>query len=121
MLIGQLGALPAYVLGRTQDVLAVNALGAALWQGFARHDNLLRMLFLDPEADGFHRDPERARHRSIGRLELRHQVFRDRASAGQQLVVRHPEPGSASADALVLLSAMLTRPPDQGRQRRSHS
>ncbi|MEU8241143.1 helix-turn-helix transcriptional regulator [Actinoplanes missouriensis] len=168
LLIGQVGSLPAYVLGRTQDVLALNALGAALWQDFARHDNLLRMLFLDPAADGFHRDLERARHRAVadlrraathaphdrrvtnlvgelavrsaafrslwarndlgtprtgdveqlrhrgvGHLELRHQAFRDRAAAHQQLIVLHPEPGSASADALVLLGATAAGPPDQ--------
>jgi transcriptional regulator with XRE-family HTH domain len=41
---------PAFVLGRSTDVLAANALAAALWGGFRAGGNLLRAVFLDPAA-----------------------------------------------------------------------
>ncbi|MEU4559453.1 helix-turn-helix transcriptional regulator [Actinoplanes sp. NPDC023936] len=164
-LIEQVGSLPAFVLGRTQDVLTWNALAAALFSGFSRHDNMVRMLFLDPATDTFYRDPARARrravadlqrvaaeaphdrrvrdlvgelavcrasfralwartdlaavpvggieqiqHRGVGALELHREAFTVRGMADQQLVILHPEPGSASADALVLLRAMAGEP-----------
>ncbi|MGX1851731.1 helix-turn-helix domain-containing protein [Streptomyces sp. NPDC055299] len=51
---------PATVVGPTLDVLAANALSVALYSGFARQDNLLRMVFLDPAAPDFYADWERA-------------------------------------------------------------
>lgn len=51
---------PAFVLGPALDVLAHNALAAALHSGFQRFDNLARMVFLDPAGRGFYRDWERA-------------------------------------------------------------
>jgi len=41
---------PAFVIGRRMDVLASNRLAAALHGGFARGTNLVRQVFLDPEA-----------------------------------------------------------------------
>ncbi|SFR03341.1 Helix-turn-helix domain-containing protein [Lentzea waywayandensis] len=47
---------PAYVLGRFNDVLARNALAAALHSGFVHGDNLHRMIFLDPAGREFFLD-----------------------------------------------------------------
>ncbi|MGW1346062.1 helix-turn-helix domain-containing protein [Kribbella sp. NPDC002412] len=47
---------PAYLLGRSQDVLARNPLAAALHNRFVFGDNLLRMVFLDPAGREFFRD-----------------------------------------------------------------
>ncbi|MFD1831318.1 helix-turn-helix transcriptional regulator [Streptomyces desertarenae] len=60
---------PALVVGRVQDVLAANALADALHSDFAERDNILRMLFLDPAAEAFHRDAERARRRAVADLQ----------------------------------------------------
>ncbi len=49
-------AAPAYILGRSQDVLARNPLAAALHNRFVFGDNLLRMIFLDPAGRKFFRD-----------------------------------------------------------------
>lgn len=46
-------AAPAYILGRTNDVLARNSLAVALHGHFTHRDNLLRMVFLDPSGRGF--------------------------------------------------------------------
>lgn len=51
---------PATVLGPALDILAANALAIALYRGFARLDNLLRMIFLDPAARQFYLDWEQA-------------------------------------------------------------
>ena len=45
---------PALLLGRTYDVLARNALGAALWRPFTHSDNLLLNIFLDGAAPSFY-------------------------------------------------------------------
>ncbi|WP_327726814.1 helix-turn-helix transcriptional regulator [Streptomyces sp. NBC_00487] len=151
---------PAFVIGHAQDILAANDLAQALYSDFAQQDNVLRMLFLDPAAKAFYRDPRRAEHRAvadlqqtatetpddprilelvgelsvrsgefrslwareysrvppyeveqmrhsaIGDLELRHEALHIRSAPGQQLVVLHTEPGSASADALSLLGSI---------------
>jgi transcriptional regulator with XRE-family HTH domain len=59
---------PAFVIGHAQDLLATNALADALYRDFAQHDNVLRMLFLDPAAKSFYRSPERAKHRAVADL-----------------------------------------------------
>lgn len=59
---------PAFIIGHAQDLLATNALADALYRDFARHDNVLRMLFLDPAAKSFYRSPERAKHRAVADL-----------------------------------------------------
>ncbi|MGW3148246.1 helix-turn-helix transcriptional regulator [Streptomyces sp. NPDC001177] len=50
---GYLGA-PAFVINRTLDILAANALAEALHSPFERADNLARMAFLDPAGRQFH-------------------------------------------------------------------
>lgn len=60
---------PAFIIGHAQDLLATNALADALYGDFAQHDNVLRMLFLDPTAKTFYRNAERARHRAVADLQ----------------------------------------------------
>jgi len=60
---------PAFIIGHAQDLLATNALADALYRDFAQHDNVLRMLFLDPAAKAFYRNAERARHRAVADLQ----------------------------------------------------
>ncbi|WP_304455143.1 helix-turn-helix transcriptional regulator [Nocardiopsis sp. YSL2] len=49
---------PALVLGRHLNVLAHNALGAALFDGHTHSRDLLRLVFLDPQARDFYPDWE---------------------------------------------------------------
>lgn len=51
--------MPAYVLGRYSDVLAANALAGALHPSFTQGSNLLRTIFLDPDARDFYTDWDR--------------------------------------------------------------
>lgn len=60
---------PAFIIGHAQDLLATNTLADALYRDFAQHGNVLRMLFLDPAAKSFYRDPTRARHRAVADLQ----------------------------------------------------
>jgi transcriptional regulator with XRE-family HTH domain len=60
--------VPAFVLGPAQDVLAANALARELYRGFARYDNLLRMIFLDPFAREFYGDWEAAARTAVANL-----------------------------------------------------
>ncbi|MEV2212395.1 helix-turn-helix transcriptional regulator [Streptomyces sp. NPDC050997] len=60
---------PAFIIGHAQDLLATNALADVLYRDFAQHDNVLRMLFLDPAAKTFYRNAERARHRAVADLQ----------------------------------------------------
>ncbi|MCL7425452.1 helix-turn-helix transcriptional regulator [Streptomyces sp. YS415] len=60
---------PAFIIGHAQDILAANELAAALYSDFTQRDNVLRMLFLDPAAQAFYRNPERARHRAVADLQ----------------------------------------------------
>ncbi|HLU59752.1 MAG TPA: helix-turn-helix transcriptional regulator [Pseudonocardia sp.] len=59
---------PAFILGPALDVLAHNALAAALHSGFERFDNLARMVFLDPAGRTFYRDWEQAADSSVAEL-----------------------------------------------------
>ncbi|QIY74650.1 helix-turn-helix transcriptional regulator [Streptomyces sp. RLB1-33] len=59
---------PAFVLGPALDVLAHNALAAALHSGFQRFDNLARMVFLDPAGRSFYRDWERAANSCVAEI-----------------------------------------------------
>ncbi|MFD7513115.1 helix-turn-helix domain-containing protein [Streptomyces sp. NPDC059853] len=54
LLAGAGPATPAFVINRTLDILAANAVAGALFSPFARADNLARMTFLDPAAPAFH-------------------------------------------------------------------
>ncbi|MGK5550127.1 helix-turn-helix transcriptional regulator [Actinomadura kijaniata] len=60
--------IPALVLGRTQDILARNELAAALHRHFTHDDNLLRMIFLDPQGASFFLDWERVATASVTAL-----------------------------------------------------
>ncbi|MFJ9214173.1 helix-turn-helix transcriptional regulator [Streptomyces sp. NPDC102264] len=60
---------PAFIIGHAQDLLATNALADALYRDFAQHDNVLRMLFLDPAAKTFYRNAERAKRRAVADLQ----------------------------------------------------
>ncbi|MEV1007963.1 helix-turn-helix transcriptional regulator [Streptomyces sp. NPDC049881] len=64
---------PAVVLGRCLDVLAHNALGGALFAGHAHSGDLVRLVFLDPDAREFFPDWERVAASTVAGL---------RASAG---------------------------------------
>jgi transcriptional regulator with XRE-family HTH domain len=59
---------PAFVLGPALDVLAHNALAAALHSGFQRFDNLARMVFLDPAGRGFYRDWDKAANSCVAEI-----------------------------------------------------
>lgn len=58
------------------------------------------------EARGKQAERKTFYHRDVGALTLRMHTFDVRAAPGQQLVVYHAEPGSASADALALLGTL---------------
>ncbi|MEU9558533.1 helix-turn-helix transcriptional regulator [Streptomyces fumanus] len=68
-LIGSWTRTPAFIIGHAQDILVANDLAAALYSDFSQRDNVLRMLFLDPAAKTFYRNPERARHRAVADLQ----------------------------------------------------
>ncbi|MFE6526684.1 helix-turn-helix transcriptional regulator [Streptomyces sp. NPDC057794] len=68
-LIGSWTKTPAFIIGHAQDILVANDLAAALYSDFSQRDNVLRMLFLDPAAKSFYRNPERARHRAVADLQ----------------------------------------------------
>lgn len=59
---------PTFVLGRTLDVLATNALADALFTPFDPADNLARMIFLDPAGRHFYADWERAAQAAVANL-----------------------------------------------------
>ncbi|MCO6010458.1 helix-turn-helix transcriptional regulator [Actinoallomurus purpureus] len=59
---------PAFVLGPALDVLAHNALAAALHSGFQRFDNLARMVFLDPAGRSFYQDWEKAANSCVAEI-----------------------------------------------------
>jgi transcriptional regulator with XRE-family HTH domain len=59
---------PAFVLGPALDVLAHNALAAALHSGFQRFDNLARMVFLDPAGRRFYQDWEKAANSCVAEI-----------------------------------------------------
>ncbi|TVT56698.1 helix-turn-helix domain-containing protein [Amycolatopsis rhizosphaerae] len=156
-LMENLRDVPAFVVGPAQDILAANPMADTLYAGFARFDNLLRMIFLDPFAREFYGDWDTAaevavanlratsvqfagderiervvgelsvhspafaalwaryevrprtredkhfRHPRVGGLHLHFESLAVTSAAGQHLSVYSAEPGSASADGLVLL------------------
>jgi len=61
---------PAVVIDRRLDVLAHNALAAALYADFARLDNLARMTFLDPVGARFYVRWDRAAESCVANLRL---------------------------------------------------
>ena len=61
-------ATPALVLGRCFDVLAHNALGKALFDGHSHSGDLVRLVFLDPDAREFYPEWERVAVNTVGGL-----------------------------------------------------
>ncbi|MGW7072747.1 helix-turn-helix transcriptional regulator [Streptomyces sp. NPDC054855] len=59
---------PAFVMNRTLDLLAANALADALYAPFDRADNLARMTFLDPAGRSFYTDWDRAAQAAVANL-----------------------------------------------------
>ncbi len=60
--------VPAFLVGAAQDILAANAMARELYRGFARYDNLLRMIFLDPYARSFYGDWDAASRLAVSNL-----------------------------------------------------
>lgn len=69
-LLGAWPQTPALILDRRLDVVAHNDLAAALYSGFERIDNLVRMTFLDPFGRDFFVDRERATRSCVANLRL---------------------------------------------------
>jgi transcriptional regulator with XRE-family HTH domain len=61
---------PAVVLGRCLTVLAHNALGRALFDGHTHSGDLVRLVFLDPDAREFYPDWERVAVNTVGGLRV---------------------------------------------------
>jgi transcriptional regulator with XRE-family HTH domain len=61
-------AAPAFVVGPALDILAGNAMAAALHEGFAFADNLARMAFLDPAGRKFYPEWERTAHACVAEI-----------------------------------------------------
>jgi transcriptional regulator with XRE-family HTH domain len=59
---------PAFVVGPALDILACNAMAAALHEGFASADNLARMVFLDPAGREFYQEWTKAAHSCVAEL-----------------------------------------------------
>lgn len=67
-LIGSWSGTPAFILGSALDVLAHNALAAALHSGFQRFDNMARMIFLDPAGRTFYQEWRKAANSCVAEL-----------------------------------------------------
>lgn len=61
---------PAVVLGRGLNVLAHNQLGEALFAGHTYSDDLVRLVFLDPDGRDFYPDWERVAVNTVGGLRI---------------------------------------------------
>ena len=59
---------PAFLMNRTLDLLAANALADALYAPFDPADNLARMTFLDPAGRNFYMDWDRAAQATVANL-----------------------------------------------------
>ncbi|GGV66498.1 transcriptional regulator [Streptomyces longisporoflavus] len=59
---------PAFVMNRTLDLLAANAMADALYAPFDPADNLARMTFLDPAGRSFYMDWDRAAQATVANL-----------------------------------------------------
>ncbi len=75
--------VPAFVVGSAQDVLAANAMARELYRGFARFDNLLRMIFLDPFAREFYGDWDKAAGVAVNNLRAASARFPDDERIGR--------------------------------------
>lgn len=59
---------PAMVIGRRLDILAVNPVIEALYEGVTNLDNCLRMIYLSPAATGFYPDWEKTARSKTAQL-----------------------------------------------------
>lgn len=92
LLTDTIGA-PATLTGPALDVLAANARARALYAGFARFDNLARMVFLDPAARDFYTDWDSAARGVVSNLRAGSAPFPDDAHVTAlvgELTVRSP-------------------------------
>ncbi|MFF0344768.1 helix-turn-helix domain-containing protein [Kribbella sp. NPDC004875] len=67
-LMDSMPEVPAFLVGAAQDILGANAMARELYRGFARYDNLLRMIFLDPHARSFYGDWDAASRLAVSNL-----------------------------------------------------
>lgn len=67
-----------------------------------------RELWSKHDVRGKSLETKRFLHPQVGELTLRMQAFDVRSAPGQELVVYHAEPATRSADALSLLSALVS-------------
>ncbi|QMU74658.1 helix-turn-helix domain-containing protein [Streptacidiphilus sp. PB12-B1b] len=84
---------PAVLTGPALDILAANRLAETLYSGFARMDNLLRMIFLDPAALDFYVDWDRAARGVVSNFRAGSAAFADDPSVTAvvgELTVRSP-------------------------------
>jgi transcriptional regulator with XRE-family HTH domain len=75
-----------------------------------RDSPVFRELWDDQTVEGLTATRTTIRHPDVGLLQLTHQVFDVRSSPGQQLTVATAKPGTAGADALVLLGSLNAAP-----------
>jgi hypothetical protein len=68
---------PAVILGRYLTVLAANDLGRALFAGHTHSDDLVRLVFLDPDAREFYPEWERAAANTVAGLRAAAGIDRD--------------------------------------------
>lgn len=59
---------PAFVYNDAQDIVAVNCLGQALYQGFSSMANFAQMMFVDPHAKSFYVDWDLVALDTVGAL-----------------------------------------------------
>jgi hypothetical protein len=60
--------VPAFVVDLGLNILAINAAGRAMYNGFGDTDNLARMVFLDPAARDFYTDWQHVATQVVGNL-----------------------------------------------------
>lgn len=118
---------PAFVQGRRLDVLAANRLATALSPLFTPGVSLLPATFLDPGVRDLYGDQweslahstighdirarstggtRRMYHPQVGELELHYENLQIAGTEGQTLIVYHADPGSSTAQALLLLATL---------------
>ncbi|QEM44519.1 helix-turn-helix transcriptional regulator [Mycolicibacterium grossiae] len=60
--------VPALVVDPALNILAINALGQAMYSGFCNTDNIARMVFLDPAAGDFYTEWNQVATQVVGNL-----------------------------------------------------
>ncbi len=119
-LIGRWDDVVAFVVNHRLDVLSRNVAATALYGAMEHRENLLRLVFLNPDSRAFYRNWEedaiskvaharavaslghrdRATHELVGELSLKSEDFRSmwarhdvRVEARQNIYLHHPEVG----------------------------